>query len=564
MQPLETSLCAALTSLVLLAGCGDDSEGTGSGTDAGTDDASSNDTRDPGPSSASDSNAPTTSGTDAPTSGEGSSSGDVDLPPPPTGSLAGSIQLGDVVANQAVDVTVVRDGAVIPAASREAPLIAGRGLLLRADYELDADFTPRTLIGRLTITNNDGTEVFDDVRMVSGPSQMGTLDGTFHWLVPPDALTADSSFRIDLFEEEDVATVGTPGRATVPERGADGLEAWGDPMVLDIVLVPFSCSGVGQVDITPEDLADFEAYLFNTYPITELNLEIHEVVPSSSCSEFDAAEYDLPALREAEGAAPWVYYGGLLPGDGGGYSIAIQDSDQMTFRRTFANHTWRWYGLTFDLFAHELGHNHGRDHSFDDPSFEGDNSGYCGSISGYGWGVTPGNMPKSGFSNDQELGLSWIDPNAELLPPTPGACDGAPNANENVYNDIMSYAYPYWVSAYTYSALADRVRLISSWRGASAAPKQQRELVRFVVDSEGRVHESRRLGTVSPHQPSLWAQCGTTAVPVARGHAIHDRRDVKGSFVEERYETYTFEVPTGVDAASCTVQTKAGKLRAAP
>jgi len=560
MQHLEISLATVLTSIALLSGCGDDSEG--GGTAGGTDDAPATDTRDPGPSSGSNSGSNGETGTATIDQGS-SSSGDSGGPVNPTGSLAGGIQIGDVIANQAVDITLVREGALVPAASREAPLIAGRPLLLRTGYELDPDFTARTLIGRLTIETSDGTTVFDDVRAVSGPSQMGTLDGTFHWIVPPDGLPADASFRIDIFEEEDLSTIGTLGRATVPEGGSAPLDAWGDPMVLDIVLVPFSCGGIGQVDITPQDLADFEAYIFNTYPITELNLEVHDVVASSSCSEFDAAEYDLPALRESESPEPWVYYGGLLPGDGGGYSIAIGDSDQMGFRRTFANHTWRWYGLTFDLFAHELGHNHGREHSFEDPSFEGDNSGYCGSISGHGWGVTPGNMPKSGFSNDQELGLSWIDPNAELLPPTPEFCDGAPNANENLYNDIMSYAYPYWVSAYTYAALADRVRLISSWRGTSAPPTQDRELVRFVVDTDGRVHESRRLGALSPSHPSLWAKCGAVRVPVSQDHAIHDRRDADGRLVEDLYATYTFEVPAGVDATSCTVQTNAGTLRAA-
>ncbi len=562
MQRLDTSLRTVFTSLLLLSGCGDDAEGGGS--ESGTDDAPSGATGEldsssgPGGPSSDDTSGPSRDS-------EGSSStGDVDVPPNPTGSLAGGIHIGDVLANQAVDITLVRDGAIVSEGLREAPLIAGRALLLRADYELDPDFTSRPIIGRLTLESSEGLEVYDDVRTVSGPSQMDALDGTFHWVVPPDGLPADASLRIDFFEEEDLSTMGTLGRASVPEGGSAEIDAWGDPMVLDIMLVPFSCDGIGQVDVTPEDLADFESYIFNTYPITELNLEVHDVVPSSTCSEFDAAEYDLPALRESESPPPGVYYGGLLPGDGGGYSIAIGDSDQMGFRRTFANHTWRWYGLTFDLFAHELGHNHGREHSFEDPSYEGDNAGYCGSISGNGWGVTPGNMPKSGYSNDQELGLSWIDPNAELLPATPDPCDGAPNANENLYNDIMSYAYPYWVSAYTYAALAERVRLISSWSDTSAAVNPDRELVRFVVDTEGRVHESRRRGTVSPQDPSLWASCGNVAVPVARGHAIHDRREADGSLVEDLYSTYTFEVPDGLDATSCVVQTNAGPLRAAP
>jgi hypothetical protein len=393
---------------------------------------------------------------------------------------------------------------------------------------------------------------------VGSPS---TLGGTFQWVVPADSVCAYAAYRVEVFEEEVTTTIGTAGRASVPESGDTPLEAWGDPMVLDIVLVPFSCGGE-QVVITPEDLADFEAFLFNTYPVTELNLEVHDVVPSASCSEFDAAEYDLPALREAEGADPWVYYGGLLPGDGGGYSIAIQDSDQMSFRRTFANHTWRWYGLTFDLFAHELGHNHGRLHTFEDGGYPGDNAGFCGSISGYGWGVRSGRMPKTGFSNDIELGLEWIDPSAQLLPPTMAPCDGNANANENSFSDMMSYAYPYWVSAYSYAAYADRVRLISSWRGSADQSPPPGDLVRLVVDSDGRVHEVRhRDAFVPPEGATLTADCDGTDVPVRVGTAVHDRRDADGEWIEDLYNTYTFAPPPGQSAQRCAVATEAGLVR---
>ena len=490
--------------------------------------------------------------------GESGSTGDPVQPPERTGDLAGDIQLGALIANQAVDIVLVQDGVPLEDGDRAAPVIAGRRMLLRADYDLEPGFVPRTLIGRLTMESPEWIEVFDDVRNVAAPGDPTTLGGTFQWIVPADSVRADATYAVALFEEEGSATQGSLGRAAVPEGGPAPLGAWGDPMVLDIMLVPFSCGGE-QVEITPEDLADFEAYLFNTYPITALNLEVHDVVESSSCSEFDAAESDLPALREAEDAPPWVYYGGLLPGDGGGYSIAIEDSDQMGFRRTFANHTWRWYGLTFYLFAHELGHNHGRQHTFEDGEYPGDNAGLCGSRSGYGWGVTSGSMPRCGYSNDIELGLNWMDPNAQLLPPTARPCDGTPNANENSFSDFMSYAYPYWVSAYTYAAAADRVRLISSWRGA-VDHTPPRDIVRFVIDGYGRVHEVRDRGVFEAGPDAAMALCEGTAVPMRVGTAIHDRHTSSG-WVEERNSTYTFAPPPGVPASSCVVQTEAGALR---
>lgn len=561
--PLFDRILRLSTSALLLVACGDDSAGGDTDTDSGTGGASlgSAGSTDPAGSGPATTDFDSSSG-DLPD--DDSSTGDPITPPTPTGDLAGGIQIGTVTANQAVDIPIVVDGASVASTARVAPLIAGRRMLVRADYSLDADFSPRTIIGRLSFDGADGVEVFDDVRDVSGIGNPNALGGTFQWVVPPGSVRADASYRVEFFEEEGSTTVGTLGQAAVPADGAAPLDAWGDPMVLDIVLVPFSCGGE-QVAVTPEDLADFEAFLINTYPITELNLEVHDVVPSASCSEFDAAEYDLPALREAEGADPWVYYGGLLPGDGGGYSIAIQDSDQMSFRRTFANHAWRWYGLTFDLFAHELGHNHGRLHTFEDGGYPGDNSGFCGTISGYGWGVTSGRMPKTGFSNDIELGLEWIDPSAQLIPPTMSPCDGNANANENSFSDMMSYAYPYWVSAYSYAAYADRVRLISSWRGsADQADAPTREVVRVVVDSEGRVHESRhRERFAEPTTAALSADCAGASVDVRVGTAVHDRRDAQGRWVEDLYTTYTFAPPPGQPAASCLLQTVAGSIRPA-
>jgi len=459
--------------------------------------------------------------------------------PPPPGDAAAGISLVRVVVNQAVDIDLIDDGQPTTEAERAAPIIGGRGALVRVEYALAPDFLARPVTARLWLLQADGTNVvYEDTRNVSSPGDMTTLGGTFTWMVEADALDGDTEFRVELLEEEGAEPVaGDTSGATVPSEGFAPVLAWGDRMVLDLVVVPFSCDGFGEVEITPEDLSDFEAYLFNTYPVQEINIEVHDVVASASCSEFDAAEFDLPELRENEGAQPWVYYGGLLPGDGGGYSISTEGGDQMDYRRTFANNTWRWYGLTFDLFAHELGHNHGRNHSFDDAAFPGDASGNCGSRTTFGWGVVGGSMPNSGFSNDIELGIEWIDPHEQLLAPTDDTCDGLPNANEGNLNDFMSYAYPYWISAYTYAALADRVRLLSTWR-ESEGPSPEEALHRVIVDPEGFVSLTRRSAARAVVASSDGvARCQTSVVPVHRGRAVRE------SFVPDR-EATVFEYTT--------------------
>ncbi len=466
--------------------------------------------------------------------------------PPPAGTRAAGVTVQDIEVNQAVAIDLAVQRQPVAPADRVAPVIAGRPMLVRAAYSLGPDFLPRPLLGRLRLLQADDTQaVYEDERMVSGPPALSQLDGTFHWIVEAPDVTADVEYRVEILEVTDDPSDPGPTAAGYPEAGFEPLQPWADAMRLELVLVPFSCGGIGEVEVTEEDLADFEAYLFNTYPVQSLQLDVHEVVASPGCDVFDAAENILPSLRQQEGAPPWVYYGGLLPGDGGGYSIAIQDSDQMDFRRTFASHTWRWYGLTFDLFAHELGHNHGRDHTFEDAAYPHDNSGPCGARVRAGWGVVSGSMPNTGYSNDLELGLEWIDPHAQLIPPTDPTCDGLPNANEGSFNDFMSYAYPYWISGYTYAALADRVRLITGWRNA-AAPGTT---LRLVVSPEGELRRVDRQGAWAPGEGDELAWCGVGAqrgaVPMRKGRAVADDRRADGSM--RAYEYETIEVALGVD-----------------
>ncbi|MGB1276955.1 MAG: hypothetical protein ACPG77_14520, partial [Nannocystaceae bacterium] len=362
-----------------------------------------------------------------------SSESDTDEPGAP---LAGGISVTEIHVNQGVGIPVATEGAGLSPDAFVAPVIGGRPARIQASYALDPEFEPRTLQAELEITTGSDTEVFVDTRAIDGPSEPELLDGTFSWVLDADALADGSEIRVTLHEMAGDSSMGDVQAPALPAEGTLDLGVWADPMVLDLVVVPFACDGFGEVEITDTDLEEFEAYLFNTFPVQAINISVHGVEYSGSCSEVDVAEFDLPALREAESAAPHVYYGGLMPGDGGGYSVAIENSDQMDFRRTFANHTWRWYGLTFDLFAHELGHNHGRYHTFEDPDYPLQNQGNCGTRETFGYGVRPGLMPQCGYSNDKDIGIDWVSPNEELIPPTSTEpCDGLPEANRRSWSD---------------------------------------------------------------------------------------------------------------------------------
>lgn len=525
-----------------------DSPGTTSGASTG------------GPTATSE--APPTTG--AASTGAASTGGPADEP------LAAGIEVTAVEVNQGVGIAVVAGGVPLDADQFVAPVIGGRPALIRAGYALADGFAPRVVEAYLDLERVDATVVRHTAsRTVEGPADMTTLDGTFAWHLDAEAMKDVAGFRVSLHEQAGAPPDdGVLPGASVPAEGFAALGAWHDRMVLDVMVVPFSCQGTDPVDVSGEDLADMEAYLFNTYPVQELKLTVHAPVESASCDEFEAAEFDLPDLRVADGAPPHVYYGGLLPGDGGGYSISIEGGDQMDYRRTFANHTWRWYGLTFDLFAHELGHNHGRDHTFEDPSYPGESAGNCGTIDTWGHGVRPGSMPQCGYSNDQEIGIPWLDANAMLVPPTNlDPCDGLPEANRGSYSDFMSYAYPYWISAYTYRAIAERVKLISTW-DQGAPPADEGAILRVLVSPEGAVRWTRTRGALSVRSSAGVARCvapggALVRLPVRRGAAIHDQAIAPGELRSWRYTTLEVPLARGFEPSRCEIEVEGHRVELA-
>lgn len=544
----------SLVVVCLAIGCGNDG-GVGpleTGDSGGT--SPSRDT------TASDDDANDTTGPASTSADEESSS---DGPQPPAeGVLAGDIAVDAVELDQGVGIALAQQGALVPTDDRVAPVIAGRAALVRASYQLAPAFTPRTIVGRLWLRNGPEIHaVYTDERMIAGPPDESILDGTFHWIVDPEDLTGQTEYRVQLLEPEpEGEPSGDISGSELPAGDFAPLDAWDDRMVIDLMLVPFSCDGEPELELDPVDLADFEAYLFNTTPVQELNLTVHDPIPSATCSEFDAAEIDLPALREQEGADPWVYYGGLLPGDRGGYSISVEGGDQMDYRRTFASHTWRDYGLTFDLFAHELGHNHGRDHTFEDPGFPGNTDDQCGTIDTHGWGPRSAMMPSSGYSNDLDLGLSWFDPHEALLLPTSEPCSGLPDGNRYNFNDIMSYVYPFWVSAYTYAAMAERVRLISTWPAQGQPSPPAGQTLRLVLGPEGDIHRTTHAGAGLVASPTAWATCGEHRLPARTTRTWLERPTDDGRLERFEYRGFDLPLPAGIDPSTCVIDHEGSRV----
>ncbi|MEM7156275.1 MAG: hypothetical protein AAF799_25705 [Myxococcota bacterium] len=365
---------------------------------------------------------------------------------------AAGIYIKDVSVNQGVEIHLVRDREFVPEPDRNAPVIGRRPALIRGFWELDADFEPREIEARLVVNYADGTvRAFTDTRMIDRESNPNTFPGGFFWDVQGEDFTGDFSYHIELIEVDDVDRGPAP-QARLPEQGQEAMKGVTRRMLLDLVIVP-TC---GRPALAPWEQDIFTAYLYNTYPINELQLTFHEPV-SGGCDEVEAAYTTMPNLRLAEGAPPWRYYGGLVLGGCGGIAQygAGGWAEAMDAPRVFGLCDWRGNFPTVGLFAHELGHVHGRDHTFGAFDWPYDP---CGVRPEVGFGLMPGQMPSD----------SWGSASVEmqqLIPPSDAGC------TTSSWNDFMSYAYPYWVSDHTYLGMAEIVWLTSGWaddQGANA------------------------------------------------------------------------------------------------
>jgi len=308
-------------------------------------------------------------------------------------------------------------------------------------------------------------------------------------------------------------------------------------MLLDVVVVP-TC---GHAPLAEWEQEIFTAYLYNTYPVNEINITFHEPV-ANACDEYEAAYEVMPDLRWTEEAPPWRFYGGLVLGGCGGVAPYGGGpwATQKDAQRTFGLCDWRYTFPTVDLFAHEMGHVHGRDHTFEDPNYPYET---CGGRDTVGFGLMPADMPSSSWGDESV-------PMQQIIPPSYAGCTQAS------WNDFMSYAYPYWVSDYTYLGIAEVIWHISAWadEGTSGAAPKPGVTLRGVVTPEGKVHVGATRGvgdhrSVEPSGVKARFFDGATLVgehDVEMSEAHHDPGP-DDAWQPTRVRTFTIQLPDGIE-----------------
>jgi hypothetical protein len=371
-----------------------------------------------------------------------------------TGGLARNVTLSQIDGLQSVAVTVMKAGAEVAASARNTDLVPGRETVFRIFVTPGSGWTARELSARVSVVNGATTDEYFTKKTVSAASTLDSDTSTIQVTVPPDKMTVDTKYHVELVE------CGTPPTAdAVAPRfpTADdislGVRKTG---ALNIVVVPLR-SNAKTPATTDASLDPYRQLITAMYPINALNLSFRK---NSSGALADPVDIDYPvdwnaaldtvrATRQADGssvAADVYYFGLLMPRDTfaqfcssgctAGVGFVVTQSNASSSRAAvgigFADNQTSITESAITM-AHEVGHNHGRNHSPCAPR----GSTISGVDSAY---------PYDGAA----IGVWGYDSRSKKLINPGGTTSSMPT-------DIMGYCSNQWISDYTYDGLVNRV-----------------------------------------------------------------------------------------------------------
>ena len=376
-----------------------------------------------------------------------------------TGELAHELRVREVAVFQTVKVPVAAQGQAISAGDRPVPLVQGRQALFRIYVDLGTGFAPRDFAARLAIVNEGAISRYASKQRISVASTDAKSDSTFLLDVPGDKIGANTKYSVQLVECD--SGTGSVSQARFPTSGETELGAR-EAGALNVTLLPVRTNS-RMPDTGPSTLQLYREYLEAMYPVAQVNFTIGKQIETDYPINWTTLVEQIRAQRKADSPAKNVYYYGLVkPTEtlsaycksgctaGIGYvSPAKQTSTRAAVGLAFGDE------VTAATMAHEIGHNHGRNHAPCSPS----------KISGVDddYPVEDGRVDVWGYDARKQVFY-------------------APTST----NDIMGYCDPKWSSAYTYKGLLDRIVLVNEIDGV---PVQEiRPIARYrvlLLDSGG-------------------------------------------------------------------------------
>lgn len=392
--------------------------------------------------------------------------------------LATGVTIEGLALFQGVRVELARAGTVTT--TRNAPVVALRDAVVRA--YLSAATYPRAVQGELEV--REGGRVVAIHRASATLARASTdadAASVLSFDVPAAELTPSATFSVRVTDPMGESP-GATHPARLPRDGSPlAVRAQDDGRGLHLVLVPLRWDSDGSrrlPDVSEAWVTRVRALLTSLYPIADLQIDVHEVVPWSGGLtftgnvNFGAINARLIDLRQEDGASPRAYYYGVVAPDvsfsaycGGscvtGQSYVADEPGDGDYRvgsgANFGTENSAW------TLAHEVGHQFGRYHA--PCSTSGADRDYP--------------YP------DGEIGVWGFDARTRTF--------HAPTET----TDYMGYCDPQWISDYTWSAMFERTLAVSAL--PLTLPPQSRVLVRL-VDGEAVLVGTRTLQPPHTHE----------------------------------------------------------------
>ena len=364
-------------------------------------------------------------------------------PPPTNAPLATGLSVTGIAVDQAVEVTVVKNGAAV---TKNAPIVAGRRGIVRVFVTPGGGWSPHAITGVLTLHTAGQDHVFTANLSPSAASSDATFSSTFNFIVDAASFGDDTTYLVQLKDPNGPS----PGDQTAqyPNSGTPaslGVETSGD---VHIVVYPITFSSGGGTPATGSvDISAYQKEVLNLYPAASVTITVQSTItytgaiPTANGSNWSSLlNWFTTNYRAKDANHADYYYGAFAPtssfasfcsqGCVAGLSSIPSSPSNYTVKASIG----LVYGgdtqdqqATGQTMAHEVGHGHGRAHAPTSYNVQG-----CSQPSG----IDPGYPYSNGA-----IGVWGYDLyNAKPIDPSQ-------------YYDIMGYCAYDWISDYTYKAL---------------------------------------------------------------------------------------------------------------
>jgi hypothetical protein len=374
---------------------------------------------------------------------------------------AQGITITEVAAYQSIKIPLSKGVTLIDPAMRTG-IVQGRPTLFRVAVTPGTGFMARDLSARITIKTGATEDQYFAKQQVTKASTDADTASAFQISVPPEKIGEGTTYSVELVEcGAAPAATGTSTDTRFPAMGDTPLMAR-NTGTLRIVVIPLS-SNAHMPDTSDKSLQVYKDYLLSMYPVSKVEITVGKALDVSYPVNWNSVIEQLRTQRQADKpAAETYYYGFLKPTDtlreycqrgctaGVGYvGSATQSQTRVALGLAFADET------SASTMAHEVGHNHGRQHAPCAPGnqIQGVDTTY------------PYDGAKLGVWGYDSRKKTFFDPTKTT--------------------DIMGYCDPKWISDYTYKGLLDRSSTINKQSLVITNPDAIQQYRALIVDADG-------------------------------------------------------------------------------